>query len=138
VKSIDRTDKLHLHPNEPLPAPESLASASRGSKPERASLVQCRKPCKPVPVTELTENFSPIVRMAPPLLDSDMAGGDEGLPFVLSSWALSPLEPANLSIPGGNRHGSAENRSVSFMKVSPCYRLLPCELLSQLDINQVR
>src|SRR5215212_6108921 len=97
---MDRTDKVHPQPNEPLPAPESQASASRGPKAERASLVLCRKPCKPVPVTELTENFSPIVRMAPPPLGSDMAGGEEWLPSVLSSWALSPLEPANLSVPG--------------------------------------
>ena len=135
---MERTDKLHLHPNEPLPAPESQASASRGPKPERASLVQCRKPCKPVPVTELNENVSTIVRMALPPFGSRMAGGHEGVASVLSSWALSPLESANLSVPGGNHHGSAENRSVPFMKVSPCYRLLPCKLLSQLDINHVR
>src|SRR5215217_5679688 len=91
---------------------------------------------EPVPVTGLAENFSPIPLMAPPPLGSDMAGGDEGMPSVGSPRALSPLEPADPSVPAESCHGSVEDRSVPFMKVSPCYRLLPCKLLSQLNSNR--
>src|SRR5829696_6226057 len=93
---------------------------------------------EPVPVTGLAENFSPIPRMAPPPLGNDMVGGDERVRSILPSWASSPPEPAERGVPEEAPHESVEDRSVPFIRGSPCYSLLPCNHLSQPDVKQVR
>jgi hypothetical protein len=45
------------------------------SKPERPGLVAMGTAIEPVPVTGLAANFSPIPRIAPPPLGSEMDGG---------------------------------------------------------------
>jgi hypothetical protein len=138
LQVMEEMERPQLHPDGLFPAPESQESKSCGPKPERPGLVLIGMLSELVPVTGLAVTFSPIPLMAASPLSSDMTGRDEDMLSVLAPWALSPMEPANPSVPAGIRHGPAEDRSVPFMSVSPCYRLLPCKLLSQPDINQVR
>src|SRR5881397_3600054 len=53
---------------------------------------------EPVPVTGLAENFSPIPRIAPPPLGSEMAGERAGFFVVADSLFLSPVVPWVLSM----------------------------------------
>src|SRR5438876_11331349 len=71
------SDRLHPKPKVPLPDPESYASESCGPKPERPGLVASGTVIVPVPVTGLAANFSPMPRIAPPPLGSEITGAEE-------------------------------------------------------------
>jgi hypothetical protein len=59
-----------------LPEPESYESASWGPNPERPEAQGIGRLIEAVPVTALTENFSPRPRMAPPPWGSPIAEDD--------------------------------------------------------------
>src|SRR5437773_10489692 len=71
---MDGSERLQPKPNGPLPAPESYESENCGPKPERPGLVAIGTVIEPVPVTGFAANFSPIPRIAPPPLGSEIAG----------------------------------------------------------------
>src|SRR5262245_53181597 len=73
---IEGSDRLQPNPNGPLPAPESYESESCGPKPDRPGLVAIGTVIDPVPVTGFAANFSPIPRIAPPPLGSDIDGAE--------------------------------------------------------------
>src|SRR5256712_2717899 len=75
LRVTEASDKLHPKPNGPLPEPESYESVSCGPNRERAGLVASGTVIEPEPVTGLAANFSPMPRMAPPPLGSEIAGG---------------------------------------------------------------
>src|SRR5215218_7143695 len=57
---------------------------------------------EPLPVTGLAENFSPMPRMAPPPLGSDIVGGDGRLSPATSLPAPTSRCPSDPGIPAGS------------------------------------
>jgi hypothetical protein len=62
----DGIDRCHPSPNGPFPGPELYERDSLGKKSERPGDENMGTVGEPVPVTGLTENFSPMPRIAPP------------------------------------------------------------------------
>ena len=83
-------ERLQPKPKGPLPAPESYESESCGPKPERPGLVAMGTVSDPVPVTGLAANFSPMPRMAPPPLGSDILGASVCAVCVAVSCLVLP------------------------------------------------
>src|SRR5215211_6345657 len=72
---------------------------------------------EPVPVTGLAENFSPIPRMAPPPLGSDMEGGDNWVLPTVPPPAPSCARPGSPSVsPLGSRE-VVSDRSAANIKL---------------------
>jgi hypothetical protein len=71
---MDGSESDHPNPKGPLPDPESYESESCGPNPARPGLVRIGTDIEPVPVTGLAANFSPIPRIAPPPLGSEIEG----------------------------------------------------------------
>src|SRR5262249_44473865 len=71
---MDGTPICHPTPKGPLPAPESYWSASPRSNPARPGDVAIGTLSDAVPVAALAENFSPMLRTAPPPLGADKVG----------------------------------------------------------------
>src|ERR1700722_4707247 len=78
---MDGRDTLHPKPKGPLPAPELYDKLNDGVKPERPGLSGRGTESDPVPVAELTANFSPIPRIAPPPFGR-LTWGDWSAPLV--------------------------------------------------------
>ena len=74
MRVIDGNDRLQPRPNGPLPVPESYESESSGPKLERLVDKGSGTLSEPVPVAMLVPNFSPIPRIAPPPLGSEIDG----------------------------------------------------------------
>ena len=72
----DRGER-RLHPSlkGPLPEPKSYERVSCGPTPDRPGDVGIATVIEPVPMTGLAPDFSPIPRMAPPPLGSEIDGG---------------------------------------------------------------
>src|SRR5262245_40620661 len=96
---IEGRERLQPNPNGPFPAPESYESASCGPKPERPGLVAIGTVIEPVPVTGLAANFSPIPRIAPPPLGSEIDGAE--------IWKFSLLLPSGCEFPDDGCRGFA-------------------------------
>src|SRR5215204_3511563 len=71
---------------------------------------------EPVPVTGLAENFSPMPRMAPPPLGSDIAGDDWALPTAPTPAPSCPC-PGSPSVCSLRRWGLVSDRSAPNKKL---------------------
>src|SRR5205814_10360713 len=85
---MEGSERLQPKPNGPLPAPESYESESCGPKPDRPGLVAMGTLIDPVPVTGFAANFSPMPRIAPPLLGREIEGATTP-PFCGSALDLA-------------------------------------------------
>ena|SRR5438876_879203 len=100
--------RLQPNPKIPLAEPESYDSDNCGPNPDRPGLVAIGTVIEPVPVTGFAANFSPIPRIAPPPLGSEMVGGVNGVrsaaPF--SEFFLSAI--VQFSAAPGSARGLAD------------------------------
>ena len=93
LRVMDGCGRLQPTPKGPLPVPESYDKESCGPNPDRPGLMAIGRVIEPVPVTGLAANFSPIPRIAPPPLGSEICGAVNGEASALPFLSLSPVVP---------------------------------------------
>jgi hypothetical protein len=95
LRVTDGDDNDQPNPNGPFPRPESYESANWGPKPDRPGLVGIGTDIEPVPVAGSAVNVSPIPRIAPPPLGSEIDGRASAAPA-----ADPPTGRSGVDVPG--------------------------------------